>query len=780
MTTPTPLPAPVLPGAGRQPLPAGATKWALAWLDERGIPQRTDYLVPVDASERRTPHIRHTCRGHIEVGGKKLPCDQVAWLNAGQSRFCPDHGAELTPDAHQRDPLVPWGKVWRAVEPAARPLWALCTTVSITAGMYAGHVPAWVPAAVTPLLAAGGYAAVNGFLVRRAIRNGRMEKRERGGRRRATYARRARTAAYTAAGAGAWATAATATSPHGPGVAVWWSSLLLLTGAAPWWRYLAELRGRPAPAVELPPDLAGPSAEALQDAANWATTVAPAGMQGTIVDLATWVVDAGGRRMVIRNVARKTALTEEKFRQALSAIMSAFDLPRSAIGWVEGYEGSPNAALLLIQPNSPLNNAVPWKPIDILDVNNAVAPIGTRIDGSDLTTRLWTPGWGAPSRLIIGTKGSGKTEYLRLLLLIMLKAHIQSAAGPIRLYAPFLHDPKRGKDFGAFRRLVCGFSTRPETLHMIVDAIIREMDRRYDSLADTTWVDAHGREREGEQPFDPATMGPIIGLYIDEFHEPAKDPELVKKLEPAARKQRAAAIEFVLATHMATIGDTGSQGLRDMIGGGEATLFRTTLGLNASLATGGQLIGDPRALPRVPGMNLHASGEEATMQARMAYLPSEDLYNELYDLDNRTLIQPIVWPQATLDAFGTEFVEWMIACQERPVGSPAPAIPQAAFVAATIREELKAIDALLRILGSAIGPLRRADIIAHPLWGTRAVKTLSTALRGAQDASPSLIRKLPDSNGAYQLTPDGKAAVAWADDLDADLAELEAETQPAT
>ena len=780
------------PASPRKPLPAGATKWSKAWLDSSGKPQSTPYEVPVDANDQRTEHVRHTCRGMIEVGGVKQACDQVAWLLPDDPRkHCPDHGCLLEPEGGARkEPLLPWPAMWRSVEPSARPLWILLAEAAAGLGVHNVDLPAWQALTGVPVLAAAGYAATRWWLTRRAVRNERIVEGQKDGRRVDTIRRRARGAAYAGTAAGGWLTVAAAVDPASPlGLATWTAlPVLWALSSGPWWLHLARLRNRPAPPQALesagPVTTAtsasvGPDPVAVQDAEHWATTVAVSGgLQGTTVDVSTWQADDGGRRMVIRNQARRGALTDERLRQALPLIAGAFDVSRSAIGWVEEYEGSPNAALLLVQPNSPLNELVSWKPVDVLPAGRAVAHMGMRIDGSDLTTRLWTPGWGAPSRIILGTKGSGKSETVRLLILAMLKARIESAAGPRRLVAPFLHDPKRGADYGAFRRQVSGFSITSDTLHLIVEAFAREMERRYDALANTVWTDSKGRQREGERPFDPATMGPVLSLIMDEFHVDAKDKALMAKLDPMGRKMRAAGIELNVATHLATIGDTGSQGFRDMTAGGEAWLLRTTLGLNASLATGGTLTGDPRLLPRVAGMVLHASGEEATMQARVAYVEPEALYDLLYDDNNNSLIQPIEWPQETLDAFGPDFVQWMRECQQQPVGS-APVAPPSGFKPAgqpsTSAEDLKAFNVLLAVLGAADGPCRRPQVMEDPRW-VWSTKTLTNVLRAGQDTDPPLLQKVDGSNGAYELTEYGRG---W-DQLERDRADAqEAEEQVA-
>jgi hypothetical protein len=773
-TRPAPAATPTAKAGDRRPTPPpGATKWAKVYLDQRGMPVQSADWVPVDDNDRRTAHTLHTCRGQILVGGVNQPCDNTAWLLDGDpQRYCPEHGCELARvDGRKSAPALPWLAMWKAIEPAARPAWLLPVAVAAGAAEQAGHLPVMVPVASTPLLAVGAYAVTRWRLRRRAVRRGNLERGQRTGRRVATIRRRARAAGYAAATAGGWLTAVAVTNPGTPVGKIAWVSLPVLWAVAsqPWRRYLDALRNRPLPALA-PLPAAGtassvdsgerqPDPAAVDDAKVWAEDVAAvrSELKNTTVDVATWQPDVGGRRMVIRST--RGSITEEAMRAAVPAIAGAFNVKRSTIGWVEEYDESPRAALLLLQPNSPLNKPVRGKPVDVVSLDEAVAHMGMRIDASDLVTRLFTRGWGAPSRLIIGTKGSGKTSVVRRLLFAQLKARVMCPSGqPARLIAPFVDDPKRGADYGLFRRLVCGFSVEPDTLHMIVDAFGREMDRRYDALASTVWQDDEGRLWEGERPFDPTTMGPILSLTCDEFHVRAKDQALMAKLDPFGRKMRAAGIEINVATHLSTIGDTGSQGFRDMLAGGEAWLLRTTLGLNASLATGGQLTGDPRALPRVAGMLLHASGEgSATMQARAAYDEPATLYDQVYGPNRTPLIQPIEWPPETLEAFGRDFVEWMRECQESALGTPVPAVPRSLKTGtpAAAGQDLLAEEALRRILFASTAPMSRGQIAEHPLWAGRSVtSTLTAVLRAGQDCKPPWLVKLPQGKGVYDLTAD--------------------------
>lgn len=771
---PAPLPPrPAVGAAIRMPLPAGAARWSRTWVDVRGLPQVSPYEVPVDVNDRRTEHVRHVCKGFIEVDGEKVPCDQVAWLLPGApARFCGDHGAQLEPEASRRAG-VPWPQVWDVVDERVRVAGVAATVGAAGVGVGLTEQPMWaLPPGVVAGIAtvAGSRLLTRWWLTRQAVKRGKLDPSDEvaGKRHRRLIDKRARTAGYVAAVGAGWVGLAdvVGVDPTTAGGLSMWAALAAaaVIGSRPYLRWVDSKRGIRAETIPEPevgqPEKTSVEARAVQDAADWAATVAVSGgLPGTYVDLATWKADPGGRRMVIRNQGRRGAVTDEKIKQALPLIAGAFDVPISAVGWIAEYEGSPNAAQLFVQPNSPLNEVIPGEPIDILPVGKAIAHMGKRIDGSPLVTRLFTPGWGAPSRAIFGTKGAGKTEMLRRLLQVQLKARIETEYGPKRLVAPFMHDPKRGADYGAFRRRVCGFSIDSATLHMIVDAFGREMDRRYDALAGTVWVDEKGREREGERPFDPATTGPILSLTIDEFHIDAKDQALMAKLDPFARKMRAAGIEINIATHVATIGDTGSQGFRDMLAGGEAWLMRTTMGLNAALATGGTLNGDPRALPRVPGMVLQASGEDITMQARVAYDDGEAVYDMLYDDDNNSRIQPVDWPTETLEAFGPEFVEWMRASQERQLGSAAVSAPKgykAAGDTPNAGEDRRAFDVLLAVLADATAPMKRSDIVNDARWPF-STKTLTNVLRAGQDSDEPMLRKVEGSNGAYELTEAGRA-----------------------
>jgi hypothetical protein len=773
-----PAPLPPRPGpavaapqvAVKKPLPAGAVAWSRTYLDDRNRPMVADHQVPVDADQRRTPHVRHTCRGHIEVGGVKQDCDSVAWLLPGEKgRFCPDHGCPLTPaEKAKGELLLPYAAMWRAVEPSARPLWVLLAELAAGIGEHAGHVPWWQPLAAAPLLVGGAYATTRTYLTKRGVRRGKLEQGQTDGRRVDTVGRRARTAAYTGAVAGGWLTLAAATDPHTPAGKVAWCSLPLWYAlAAPtWWRYLGDLRNRPEPESTPPAPAAVEvklSADEMSAAEASATWVREVGIAGTQLDPATWQRIACGWQAVILATKRGALgqLGGDNMKATIRRVAAAFDVPKSAVTWIEEHEDSPNKALLLIQPNNPLRDGQVWAgPASIRITGSRIeAEVGRMIDGSLMVETLFRFGQGAPGGLTVGTTGSGKSERLRLKLLIERWAsYVDPKTGQRKgLFLSFLHDPKRLESFAEFRNAVHGYGITRDDAHIMVDAFLREMVRRYDYLASLKWVDRKGRPRVGSVKWNPLVHGPIISVIWDEHHELAGDQEFTRKSEKLARYIRACAMRAEIASHMSTIGDTGSQALRDMVAGGRATLLRTTSGLNAALATGGQLTADPRGLPKVPGMCLVADGEAATLMGRHAFVPGEEsdaertLYDWLFDDNNRPIGYPAEVPPETAEAFGREFMEWMAAGRREGGRGEAPS--RAGRQRAATVDAANSADALRKILFAATAPVGRAQIAGHPLWqwGGVTSTTLGNALRRGQDEG--WLRKVTRGNGVeYEMT----------------------------
>lgn len=758
--------------------PAGAARWSRMWLDERGVVHTSDRLMPVDDMDRRTPHVRWRCPGHIDVTladgqSERRQCDHELWrLPAERGGFCPDHGCALEVDGDAPHRPSPWPQLWRAAEAPARPLWALGGLAALGV---VGHGAGGAVLPLVPVATVGAYAATRAWLtfgglaaVRARLRLGPAPERklgwgERAGREYRKVTRRARLAAYLTAGSGVWLSAAASADPTTPVGKVVWLCLppAWAVCAAPWWRHRAALRNRPPeppPAPVVVPEPSEDEKKAADAARLW---VEGEIAKNTRLDVTTWKkitlaeVDCGWQAVVV--ATKRGALNNlggDNMKATIRSIASAYDVPRSAVTWIEEHEGNPNRALLLIQPVNPLKDGQLWGGPDTIRITDKAveAEAGRLVDGTPIVDRLYVFGWGAPGEVALGTTGGGKSMRARKRLVQERWASfVDPTTGQRRgLFLSFLHDSKRLESYGEFRDAVHGWGVSRDDAHIMVDAFLRECMRRYDALADEVWYDAKGRRRRGGVKWDPRVHGPIISTHWDEFHELAGDQEFVKKLEKLARYIRAGALRAALYSHMATIGDTGSQALRDMVAGGRATLFRTTSGLNASLATGGQLTADPRALPKLPGMCLVADGETPTLMGRESWIPGTEaeaaaagtdrtLYDWLFDDDNKPIGFPAEIPPETAEAFGSEFVEWMAAGRSERGREGWSYSGTPAFVPT---EERSAQDALRKILFDASGPISRKDIAEHALWVPRSVtSTLTEALRVGRESEPAWVVK---------------------------------------
>jgi hypothetical protein len=770
--TGTPIAVPAV--RNRRPLPDGAVKWSKLYMDDRGA-HESPFDVPVDANDRRTAHLRVTCP-------KAPECTRDAWVEPhGVVIFCRDHGAPMSAERTKRDPVLPWSAMWQTIEKPLRPAWVLAAEAAAGLGMFEGEF--------TPLAAvlAGGcatgaaYAGTRIYLTKRAVRRSKIEKGQTTGRHVETIRRRSRTAGYIGAIGTAWLTAATTVDPATVLGRVVWASLPIAwaVSAAPWWRYLDADRNRPAPVVAtapVPVD-ATPSDDAIAAADAAASWTADVGFANTRLDPATWQRTVAGWQAVI--VATKkgalVSLTDiERMKSTVAKIAAGYGVKRAAITWISEHDDDPNRALLLVQPNNPLKDGQIWEGPDSVDMEKGRAVSGRLINGDPLYEVLFKPGWGAPNRVTLGTTGGGKSERIRQRLIIERWAHYTDAVTGAKqgAFMSFLHDPKDMDSYGEFVGALHAYGTTRDDAHIMVDAFTREMDRRFAFKRSITWRDKrHGRERFGSLPWDPRVHGPILSAIWDEFHEMAGDKEFVTKIERLARKQRAGGMTQEVASHGGTIGDMGSQVLRDL-GGGITTLLQTKNALNAALTAGGAAVGDPRTLPRDPGMCFVVDGEtQSAMMARGSWIPYDEethevtLYDYLFDEHNQPIGYPAAIPPETAEAFGKEFMEWAEA-GKKPGGRDAKAMPGAAFVrTAGAPADATAEAVLRRILFDSPKPLARTEIATDRRW-TFGVSTMTNVFRRGQDAKPPWLIRRPEGKGAYELTPAVREEMAGTADED--------------
>jgi hypothetical protein len=746
-------------------------------------------------------------------------------------------------------PQIPWAQIWdwgreRFVIAGAT------TGVGILGyGLDQAHMPLWghvVQAGAEIVFVAGAWGATRVALEARGYkphgnRAPRLDRNdpEVGKRYRETIARRARTALYGALGLVGWVEFCNALGVDKFVMDDWRGPLLatLLAGVStvstrPFVKWADANRARRSyvededeviSVVPVTPEPAkdGSGDGGRQAAEDWAKWVAPK-LKNTRLLPASYANVIGGWSIDILGEV-PGALDVEMFmgetsRTIIRLISQTYHVKPEALNFVPDAEDV-RKVKMLVQPNPPLRKGEIWTPDGTLDVERGLARTGRFVNGD----AMWEPfikwGWGVPSKIVIGTTGSGKSENLRKQILIeRYMYYVDEATGEKKgLFATFLQDFKRYESYGEFKHALPAIGCTREDAYVMLAALIREMNRRYDMLAGEQWTDSKGRAREGSVKFDPRKgHGPFLSWIIDEFHEIAKDSIFMGLIANLSRKMRACGIRITVGTHLGTLGDMGDRGFRDMLAGGYALLGRTTDGLTG-VVTGGQLTGDPRTLPKVPGMCFVADAEQATMLARQSFSPNDEeaekigadkcLYDWLFDDDGDQVGYPAVLPVETLNAFGPEwqlwadagrrpgmrpaFGPWSYAAYEamgmkpeqidalaeaagddaalvemarsvfgrapgagRPAGAPnRPADP----FAADATEVAGAEESVLRILGAADHPLSHSEIdAALEPYRKRGLACAGRTMRGA-------IKALCEKGEADKPTGHGRGGIAITD-----------------
>lgn len=719
---------------GRAGLPGGATHMSVNYYDAAGRRRTAAKAVPVN-EYGQVAAVEYRCRK--TKAAKWYPSTTKI------EPVCACCGVRMTQRPVKAASLLPWAEIWTAADRPLRPVWAFAGAAAVGYAVDAADIPALALAGAVPVAGWVSKRLAVSAGVAREVKLGHLEHEDPDGdkRLRAAIDRAARSVSYTVMGG---LSALTFAAALGVDPATWpgrAAAVLLLTAwivpAATWWR--GNRNVEPAAPVAAAPRTRSDDEQAAADAARvWREDVA---VEGTSLDVASWKrIPCGWQATIVASKkGALNALGGDFNRATVKRVAAAYDVPYSAITWVEPVDGTPNRAVLLVQPSNPLAAGQVWGGPGTVDMARGVAEAGRLIDGTDMVDTLYRYGWGAPSEIVLGTTGGGKSARARKKMIVERYATYEDATGTRRgTFITILHDPKRMESYAEFRDAIHAYGTTRDDAHIIVDALLRECLRRYDYLAGLEWTDGKGRVRRGGLAWNPLVHGPVISHYWDEFHQLTGDAEFVKKLEKLARLQRACAMRATVLSHMGTLGDTGSQALRDMMAGGRATLFRTTSSLNAGLVTGGQLNADPRVLPRLPGMCFVADGETAAIMGRESYIPGGEepgnVYDWLFDDDNQPVGFPAVIPPETAEAFGVEFMEWA-AAGRLPEGRTfwKPSTP------ATAAEkpkptDVKCIDAVASALAGSSTPLdmnalEASFVVAAGGWSTRTIRDALKKLR---------------------------------------------------
>lgn len=443
-------------------------------------------------------------------------------------------------------------------------------------------------------------------------------------------------AAVASASSAAWIAAAGALGATGvlPG-ALWLGGCAL---ALPWWRRHAE----PDPDITAEQEMQAniPEPEPKTEPAP------PPPPDPRTVRFGTYL---GGRNKPLAG-AKLAELTEIRFgwkatielprgshwSQAagqLDRIASVYDLPdgRAAI---EPIPDEPvHRARLTVLTSNPLHKPMIW-PGPRLDPQTGTFPIALTGDGELLPLRLWWPGSGTCHVLVSGTKGSGKSRTLDLILAEVTHSD--------RLY-PVVIDASGGQSLPDWLEVVPKAATNRTDAKALLRWAEHVMRARNEHYAKVEWTDERGRRRRGRNSIDPTPQAPGIVIIIDEAHELLMgDRDARRLVEQLTQMGRKTAISVVLATQVASVAQLGgSNVIRDMIKSDNVIALRT-----ADRGAGGMVTDVP---PPEPLNMLPRQWADGTPTQGLGYVMTARL------IRSRTLLieDPFEWaqtaPRKTLD-----------------------------------------------------------------------------------------------------------------------------------
>ena len=643
---PAPLPArpatPVLDqrAVARVPLPEGAARWSKTWLDSRGLPQTSGQPVPVDDDDRRTPHVRYACRGHIEVAGQRRPCDHVQWLMPGETRYCPDHGAPLEADAAGRQSGLPTAEMWAVCRERVYVGGIVAATAATGVAAEVAPMPWWgitAQMAALPAVVAGSYWATSWWLTRQQVHRGNLDPGDEvaGKRRRKLIARRARYAGYCTAAAGLWVQIADAcdidlSQPSG------WTLLAVLASAGvvaarPYLRHVDGSRAVPAEPVEVETIVQPSGHEQLVAYVTdrWRRLCAPGrSLPGTRLEGVRATAGDGWQAMIVAD--DESDLDPDKFASdtTVRKIARAYSVGTSMVT-VTADPFDANRALILVQQASPLADMHIWDGSGI-DQATGRAETATLDDGTRISHEFWRPGWGAVMELIAGCTGSGKSEYLNLLLALERQS---------RMVVSWVADPQMGQSLGDVRDGVDWFAPTTEELLLMLQTAVAVVLAR--NLATTrlrvqeTRPDGRVVQRRVKY-VEVSEDNPLLSITVDEAHLPMNDPDhgkmIVKLMALLSKAGRKCNVKLRILTQSPLLSELKDSVLRAQLASGLVVVFRTADRLTGAAAWPGRMPADPANLPPVWPDSGKTTAGLGYMSGQRPMRMRTDYPGDLYDL----------------------------------------------------------------------------------------------------------------------------------------------------
>lgn len=420
--------------------------------------------------------------------------------------------------------------------------------------------------------------------------------------------------------------------------------LIGLWAASPYVRFRNQPRlAPPPPPAEQPQQEQPPLGWAVQAAerqARWRERVAiqNGALPGTSLQDGSLVeIDGGWTATIVSD--NPGSFEPGRFVAATGRVAAAFEIGVADVA-IEAAAGNASQAQLTVLHENPLVNFQFWPgPYAMLgadsatlafDTTTGVAIVGVYPDGDLVRYRFWNAG-GAWHDLISGATGSGKSEFVNLLLALERHAAVEvpvlDDAGQPKidehgnivkvkkgLIVSRIIDPQWGQSFGDWQDHVDWFAPTIDEARILLQKTEREMLTRNKHFGRQKWYDEKNKRwRRGVKNFVPTPEMPLLAITVDEAHLVLKDPECARIVADLGKMGRKVGIKLRLITQVPLLQELGNNmAIRDAVASGNVIVFRTANALSGQVAFNGALPAQPNTIPREWPKGLAKQGQETT------------------------------------------------------------------------------------------------------------------------------------------------------------------------